>query len=186
MHSNFFLLSQPDAPRKDAGLWAGLNAAVGDLDGDGYAELAVAPDRGGPAHVKVWSGATLASNRGVQASGLGLAGSFYAFAPTDPSGARLAMRDTNEDGRAELVTASPNRGNGRARAFTFEQVRAAGAGAPEAYPFGTPATCRCLNHTKPDSNPIEIINTATRTSLERMFMALLPAACPFSPAKPRH
>ncbi len=123
-----------------AGLWSGLNAAVGDMDGDGFAELAISPDRGGPAHVKVWSGATLSNNPGAQASNLGLVGSFYAFTPTDPSGARLALRDTNGDGRAELVAASANRTNSFARVFTFEQVSTGGANAPSTLPFGTPVT----------------------------------------------
>ncbi|AMV30105.1 FG-GAP repeat protein [Gemmata sp. SH-PL17] len=121
------------------GLWSGLNAAVGDMDGDGFAELAIAPDRG-PAHIKVWSGATLTANAGAQASGVPLVGSFYAFAPTDPSGARLALRDTDGDGRAELVAASANRNSSYARVFTFEQMQANGANAPFTAPFGTPIT----------------------------------------------
>ncbi|MBP3958823.1 FG-GAP repeat protein [Gemmata sp. G18] len=122
-----------------AGLWSGLNAAVGDMDGDGFAELAIAPDRG-PAHIKVWSGATLTNNPGIQANDLPLVGSFYAFAPTDPSGARLALRDTNGDGRAELVAASANRSSSYARVFSFEQMQAGGANAPFTAPFGTPIT----------------------------------------------
>ncbi|MBP3953965.1 FG-GAP repeat protein [Gemmata sp. G18] len=123
-----------------AGLWTGLNAAVGDMDGDGYAELAISPDRGGPAHVKIWSGATLTAGSSVQASALPLTASFYAFPPTDPSGARLALRDTNGDGRDELFAASGNRLNSVARVFSYEQAVAGGAGAPTAQPFSTTVT----------------------------------------------
>ncbi|MDY3553062.1 FG-GAP-like repeat-containing protein [Gemmata sp. JC717] len=122
-----------------SGLWSGLNAAVGDMDGDGYAELAVTPDRG-PAHIKVWSGATLTANAGNQASSLPLLASFYAFAPNDPSGARLSLRDTNGDGRAELIAASANRESSYARSFSFEQATAGGGNAPSTAPFGTPIT----------------------------------------------
>ena len=122
------------------GLWAGLNAAVGDMDGDGFAELAISPDRGGPAHVKVWSGATLSANRSVQASVLPLSASFYAFPPTDPSGARLAIRDTDGDGRGELFAASGNPRYSVARALTFAQATAGGTGVPSALPFNSLAT----------------------------------------------
>ena len=123
-----------------AGLWSGLNAAVGDMDGDGFAELAISPDRGGPAHVKVWSGATLSANRGVPPSTLPLTASFYALPPSDPSGARLALRDTDGDGRAELFAGSANRSNSLARVFTIEQAQAGGGNAPLTAPFGTPVT----------------------------------------------
>ncbi|HEY1186400.1 MAG TPA: matrixin family metalloprotease, partial [Gemmata sp.] len=121
------------------GLWSGLNAAVGDMDGDGFAELAITPDRG-PAHIKVWSGYTLTANPGALASNLPLTASFYAFAPNDPSGARLSLRDTNGDGRAELIAASANRANSYARSFTFGDILASGANAPVTAPFGTPVT----------------------------------------------
>jgi hypothetical protein len=92
-------------------------------------------DRGGPAHVKVWSGAMMAS--GGYIGYLPLAASFYAFPPTDAGGARLAMRDLDGDGRAELVAASGNPLNSMARVFNYEQAVLGGAGAPISYPLGT-------------------------------------------------
>ncbi len=123
-----------------AGLWSALNAAVGDMDGDGFAELAISPDRGVPAHVKVWSGVTLSNNPSVQASALPLTASFYGLPPSDPSGSRLGLKNTNGDGRAELFVASANPRNASSRVFTFEQAIAGGVGAPDVFPFGTQFT----------------------------------------------
>jgi hypothetical protein len=120
------------------GLMAGLNAAVGDMDGDGFGELAIVPDRGAPAHVKIWSGATLAS--GGHPSGLPLVASFYAFPPNDPGGGRIVLRDLDGNGRADLVVASGNPNNGAARVFDFTQAVAGGGGAPSFFPLGTPNT----------------------------------------------
>ncbi len=119
------------------GVWAGLSAAVGDMDGDGFAELALSPDRGGPAHVKVWSGSALTTNRTKQPSALPLVASFYAFPPTDGSGARLTIRDTDGDGRGELIAGSGNAYYSVARAFTYEQAVAGGSGAPSGLPFSS-------------------------------------------------
>jgi hypothetical protein len=119
-------------------VFAGLNAAVGDMDGDGFGELAVTIDRGGPAHVKVWSGAMMAT--GTYIGHLSPVASFYAFPPNDPNGARLAMRDMNGDGVTELVVASGNRLNSMARVFNYGQAVAGGSDAPIFYPLGTPTS----------------------------------------------
>ena len=104
----------------------GLNAAVGDLDGDGYAEVALGLERGAPAFVAVWSGKAL--SRGATDS---LANVLLAL-PVDMFGARLTIRDFNGDGKAELVVAGGGP-VGIGRAFTFEQIQS-GDGAASVYP----------------------------------------------------
>jgi hypothetical protein len=80
----------------DGGVWV----AAGDMNGDGFADIAVGADEGMSPHVKVFNGRTLAEMA-----------SFYAYAPGFVGGVRVAMGDLNHDGYADLVTA-PGAGGG--------------------------------------------------------------------------
>lgn len=105
----------------------GLNAAVGDMDGDGYADLVLTFESGGPAIVAVWSGAALSQNPNTPANQIPASTVFLALSPSDIDGARLAMRDLDSDGKADLVVASGSRLNPVIRAFTFAQGLSGGA-----------------------------------------------------------
>ena len=93
----------------------GVFVAMGDVNGDGFADLITGPGMGGGAHVKVYDG-----QLGTQLY------SFLAFTgqPGFPwaSGARVASYDVNLDGLADIIV-SPGRGQPpRVRVFNGDNL----------------------------------------------------------------
>ncbi len=107
---------------------AGLNVAVGDVDGDGYADMALSFDHGGPSIVAVWSGAVLSANPNTTADQLPIMGMFSPFGG-DTSGVRLALKDVDGDGRADVVASNGNKFNSLVSIFNFAPGRTGTGGA---------------------------------------------------------
>jgi streptogramin lyase len=82
----------------------GVNVAVGDVNGDGSADIITGAGPGGGPHVKVIDGTKLGL---VQANGeisdAALLASFFAFAPSFTGGVNVAVGDVNHDGVADVV-----------------------------------------------------------------------------------
>ena len=78
----------------DAGFTGGVRVAVGDVDGDGKADIVTGSGPGAGGHVKVFSGATGAETR-----------SFFAY-PGFNGGVNVAVGDVDGDGKADIVTGS--------------------------------------------------------------------------------
>jgi hypothetical protein len=78
------------------GFGSGVHVAVGDVNGDGFADIVTAPDALGGPHVRVFDGRT----------GDGLA-SFFAYAPSFSGGVPVTVGDFSGDGRAEILTTGP-------------------------------------------------------------------------------
>ncbi len=88
----------------DAAWTGGAYVAAGDLDGDGRAEIVTGADAGGIAHVKAFN----ALNFSIVAS--------FASDANFNGGVRVAVRDIDGDGKAEIITAQ-GRGGNRVRLF---------------------------------------------------------------------
>ncbi|MGE3798226.1 MAG: PQQ-dependent sugar dehydrogenase [Thermomicrobiales bacterium] len=91
----------------NTGYLGGIEVAVGDIDGDGLADVVTGTDSSAP-HVKAFT-----LKNGV----LTEVRSFFAFDPGFAGGVRVAAGDVNGDGKADLIVAAGVGGGGHVKVF---------------------------------------------------------------------
>jgi hypothetical protein len=127
----------PDFFALDPALRSGVFVTAADLDGDEFADVIYSTGATGGPRVRVVSGAVLAASPGQDAYVLPALADFFALDPADRSGLRIAARDLDADGRAELVVASGSSTNPQVRVVMLaDMVSSTGPGSPIQDPFG--------------------------------------------------
>lgn len=91
----------------ESGFTGGVYVAAGDFDGDGFDDLAISPDEGGGPRVRLFGGKDFSQ----------IADFFGIDDPNFRGGARSALADLNNDGRADLLVAAGFGGGPRVAGF---------------------------------------------------------------------
>jgi hypothetical protein len=128
----------PDFFALDPTLRSGVYVAAADMDGDGYADVLYSTGTTGGPRVRVVSGAVLVANPGADVARLPALADFFTWDSSDRKGLRIATRDLDGDGRAELIAASADPKNPFLRVITLDQM--AWPTAPLQNPLGTTLT----------------------------------------------
>jgi hypothetical protein len=116
--------------------------AAGDVDGDGRADLVFGGGPNGGPRVRVASGAALLTavnlrtlDQAAEADPKLQLANFFAGDSSLRGGVRVAVKDADGDGRAELITGSGDGEGGRVRVYRSATVLAGGAADQELDPF---------------------------------------------------
>jgi hypothetical protein len=106
----------------------GVFVAAGDVDGDGFAEVIAGGGPDGGPRLTAFSGAALLRNEQSAVA------NFFAGDPTNRGGLRVAARDVDADGRADLLAGSGAGAGSRTTVYAGRTVTPAGL-PPEAAAF---------------------------------------------------
>src|SRR5438067_5208695 len=98
----------------------GVFVAVGDLDGDGFAEVIAGGGPGGGPRVTAFSGKSLLSNQ------YDTRANFFGGDPNNRGGIRLAVKNLDGDARADLVVGSGTGAGSRVTAYPGNTIAPAG------------------------------------------------------------
>src|SRR5205814_4207167 len=96
----------PDFFALDPSLRSGVYVTAADLDGDGYADVIYSTGNTGGPRVRVVSGKLLMASPGADVATLPAMADFFALDSNDRHGIRIAARDLDGDGKAELIVGS--------------------------------------------------------------------------------
>ena len=103
----------------DSRFSGGVYVAVGDVTGDGRADIITGAGNGGSPHVNVFSGKALFPTGDVKAAVEPYAQkSFYAFSSTLRGGVTVAAGDVNGDGRTDIVVGAGPGGPPQVKVFS--------------------------------------------------------------------
>lgn len=128
----------PDFFALDPSLRSGVFVTAADLNGDGFADVIYSTGNTGGPRVRVVSGAVLTANPGKDAYFLPAMADFFALDPNDRNGIRIAARDMNGDGKAELIVGSGDKASAAVRVFTGDSLGKSSP--PIQSPFTDPTT----------------------------------------------
>jgi len=128
----------PDFFALDSNLRSGVYVTAADFDGDGFGDIAYSTGNTGGPRIRVVSGALLIANPGADVATLPAMADFFALDANDRKGIRIAARDLNLDGKAELIVGSGDRENATLRVIPYAQMNTPATSLQN--PFGNPLT----------------------------------------------
>jgi hypothetical protein len=148
--------------------FGGVTVAVGDVNGDGRADIVTGAGIGSAPHIKMFSGAELFTTTGKQRTGTPVARmNFFAWDAGFRGGATVAVGDTNGDGKADLVVGQLSKG-GSVRVFSGLN----GSTLQDLKPFGaefTGGVSVAVGDVTGDSKADLIVGATSGTSTVKVF-----------------